>query len=151
MSAADMVTVPPLSSAGAVVERHWQQLANRRRLYTIGGLVLMVLALSGSLWFANETNAGKFFDRLPYIADFFIDLKPRDWFDPVRALFDLPSPYDDGSLKYDYPDGRIYLTQTRVRGRLVIRFQAGQFETTAEDVDMAFATIVEIARSLPSA
>ena len=48
-------------------------------------------------------------------------------------------------------DGRIYLTQTRVRGRLVVRFQAGQFETTAEDVDMAFATIVEIARSLPSA
>ena len=79
MSAADMVTVPPLSSAGAVVERHWQQLANRRRLYTVGGLVLLVLALSGSLWFANETNAGKFFDRLPYIADFFIDLKPRDW------------------------------------------------------------------------
>ncbi|NLS18968.1 aspartate aminotransferase family protein [Rhizobium sp. P40RR-XXII] len=48
-------------------------------------------------------------------------------------------------------DGRIYLTQTRVGGRLVIRFQAGQFETTAEDVDMAFVTIVEIARSLPSA
>ncbi|AYG57408.1 pyridoxal phosphate-dependent decarboxylase family protein [Rhizobium jaguaris] len=47
-------------------------------------------------------------------------------------------------------DGRIYLTQTRVGGRLVIRFQAGQFETTAEDVDMAFATIIEIARSLPS-
>ncbi|CAN7492510.1 pyridoxal-dependent decarboxylase [Rhizobium rhizogenes] len=47
-------------------------------------------------------------------------------------------------------DGRIYLTQTRVAGRLVIRFQAGQFETTAEDIDVAFATIVEIARSLPS-
>ena len=109
MSAADMVTVPPLSSAGAVVERHWQQLANRRRLYTVGGLVLLVLALSGSLWFANETNAGKFFDRLPYIADFFIDLKPRDWLDPLRALFDLPSPYDDGSLKFDYPDGRVYV------------------------------------------
>ena len=41
----------------------------------------MLLALSGSLWFANETNAGKFFDRLPYIFDFFIDLKPRDWLD----------------------------------------------------------------------
>ena len=39
----------------------------------------MLLALSGSLWFANETNAGKFFDRLPYLVDFFIDLKPRDW------------------------------------------------------------------------
>ncbi|RVA89893.1 phosphonate ABC transporter, permease protein PhnE [Mesorhizobium sp. M7A.F.Ca.CA.004.01.1.1] len=77
----------------------------------MGGLVFLLLALSGSLWFANETNAGKFFDRLPHIADFFVELKPRDWFDPVRALFDLPSPYDDGSLKFDYPEGRVYLTQ----------------------------------------
>ena len=45
-------------------------------------------------------------------------------------------------------DGRIYLTQTRVGGRLVIRFQAGQFEATAEDIDTAFGVIVEIARSL---
>ena len=95
-----------------LVERHWRDLAARRRLYTIGGLVFLFLALSGSLWFANETNAGKFFDRLPYVADFFAELKPRDWFDPVRALFDLPSPYDDGSLKFDYPEGRVYLTQS---------------------------------------
>ena len=27
----------------------------------------------------------------------------------MRALFDLPSPYDDGSLKYNYPEGRMYL------------------------------------------
>ena len=87
MSAADTAGMPPLSNAGAVVERHWQELANRRRLYTVGGLVLLVLALSGSLWFANETNAGKFFDRLPYIFDFFIDLKPRDWFESgARAV-----------------------------------------------------------------
>lgn len=48
-------------------------------------------------------------------------------------------------------DGRIYLTQTRVAGRLVIRFQAGQFEATAEDIDTAFGVIVEIARALPPA
>ena len=101
--------MPALTPEGAIVERHWQQLASRRRFYTIGGLALLLLALSGSLWFANETNAGKFFDRLPYVFDFFIDLRPRDWFDPVRALFDLPSPYEDGSLKYDYPDGRVYV------------------------------------------
>ncbi len=100
---------PPLSPTGALVERHWRELAARRRLYSVGGLILMVVALAGSLWFANETNAGKFFDRLPYLLDFFIDLKPRDWLEPVRALFDLPSPYDDGSLKYDYPDGRVYV------------------------------------------
>ena len=27
-------------------------------------------------------------------------------------MFDLPSPYDDGSLKYNYPEGRMYLTET---------------------------------------
>lgn len=45
-------------------------------------------------------------------------------------------------------DGRIYLTQTRVDGRLAIRFQAGQFETTEEDVMLAFDVITEIARGL---
>jgi aromatic-L-amino-acid decarboxylase len=45
-------------------------------------------------------------------------------------------------------DGRIYLTQTRVEGRLAIRFQAGQFETTEEDVEDAFTAIVECARRL---
>ena len=111
MSATDVYRAPALSREAATVEQHWRDLAARRRLYTIGGLVFLLLALSGSLWFANETNAGKFFDRLPHVADFFAELKPRDWFDPVRALFDLPSPYDDGSLKFDYPEGRVYLTQ----------------------------------------
>lgn len=45
-------------------------------------------------------------------------------------------------------DGRIYLTQTRVDGDLVIRFQAGQFETTEEDVKMAYDVIVELAEAL---
>lgn len=48
-------------------------------------------------------------------------------------------------------DGRIYLTQTRVAGQLVIRFQAGQFETTEADIDVAFAVIVDIARYFQSA
>jgi aromatic-L-amino-acid decarboxylase len=42
-------------------------------------------------------------------------------------------------------DGRIYLTQTRVDGKVAIRFQAGQFETTQEDVDAAFGIIRECA------
>jgi len=45
-------------------------------------------------------------------------------------------------------DGRLYLTQTRVDGRVAIRFQVGQFETTAEDVDTAFIVICDCARSL---
>jgi len=109
MSATATDLAQPLSPAGATVESHWRELAARRRLYSAGGLLLMLAALAGSLWFANETNAGKFFDRLPYLLDFFIDMKPRDWFEPARALLDLPSPYFDGSLKFDYPDGREYV------------------------------------------
>ncbi|MDH6234721.1 aromatic-L-amino-acid decarboxylase [Mesorhizobium soli] len=45
-------------------------------------------------------------------------------------------------------DGRIYLTQTRVDGRFAIRFQAGQFEATEQDVRDAFAVITEIAAML---
>ena len=43
-------------------------------------------------------------------------------------------------------DGRIYLTQTRVDGKIAIRFQAGQFEMTEADADTAFEVITEIAR-----
>ncbi|RVD40268.1 aspartate aminotransferase family protein, partial [Mesorhizobium sp. M4B.F.Ca.ET.019.03.1.1] len=43
-------------------------------------------------------------------------------------------------------DGRIYLTQTKVDGAIAIRFQAGQFEATAADVEAAFDVITEIAR-----
>lgn len=43
-------------------------------------------------------------------------------------------------------DGRIYLTQTLVKGTKAIRFQAGQFDCTAEDVALAYDVITEIAR-----
>lgn len=45
-------------------------------------------------------------------------------------------------------DGRIYLTQTRVDGQIVIRFQAGQFETTEADVMLAHDVIRDIAAGL---
>lgn len=45
-------------------------------------------------------------------------------------------------------DGRIYLTQTRVDGRVAIRFQAGQFESMADDVDIAFAAITGLAAAV---
>lgn len=94
------------------MEGHWREMHSRKRLYTWGGVIAMVVAMGASLWFANETNSGKFFDRLPHVFDFFFDFIPRDWMEPFRALFDLPSPYDDGSLKYNYDDGRIYLTDS---------------------------------------
>ncbi|THV22303.1 phosphonate ABC transporter, permease protein PhnE [Peteryoungia ipomoeae] len=105
-------TQPTLSERGARVERHWQELAAKRRLYTGFGLLLLLLAISGSLWFANETNSGKFFDRLPYFFDFIEDLVPRDGWEIWRALFDLSSPYADGSMKYNYPEGRLYITES---------------------------------------
>jgi phosphonate transport system permease protein len=101
-----------LSETGLAVERHWRELAGRRRLYTIGGVAFMIIAMAGSLWFANESNAGKFWDRLPYLFDFVGQMVPRDGWEIFRALFDLPSPYDDGSLKFNYPEGRFYLTQS---------------------------------------
>jgi len=45
-------------------------------------------------------------------------------------------------------DGRIYLTQTRVDGAYVIRFQAGAFTTTEADIDMAFEVITDLAREV---
>jgi aromatic-L-amino-acid decarboxylase len=45
-------------------------------------------------------------------------------------------------------DGRIYLTQTKVDGETGLRFQVGQFETTVEDVALAYDVIVELANLL---
>lgn len=45
-------------------------------------------------------------------------------------------------------DGRIYLTQTKLDGRTVIRFQAGQFEMEERDKDLAFEAIVDCAGKL---
>jgi aromatic-L-amino-acid decarboxylase len=43
-------------------------------------------------------------------------------------------------------DGRLYLTQTRVRGRYVIRFAIGQRTTTRQHVQAAWQLIQETAR-----
>lgn len=45
-------------------------------------------------------------------------------------------------------EGRIYLTQTNVKGQFVIRFQVGQTDTEKADVDLAFTVITDIARNL---
>jgi aromatic-L-amino-acid/L-tryptophan decarboxylase len=46
-------------------------------------------------------------------------------------------------------DGRVYLTQTRVCGRYVIRFTIGQLYTTRAHVERAWQVITEMARALP--
>ena len=42
--------------------------------------------------------------------DFIKNFVPRDPFEIFRAMFGLESPYFDGSAKYDYTAGRVYLT-----------------------------------------
>ena len=77
--------------------------------------------------------------------------------EPMLSLFSFryePQGIDDlDALNLDLvnrinDDGRIYLTQTKLDGDLVIRFQAGQFDCTEADVDMAYEVIREVAGSL---
>jgi phosphonate transport system permease protein len=106
-----MHTVAPerLPTQAETVEAHWQILAGQRRFYTILSVGILLVTVIASLWFANESNAGKFLDRIPYFFDFFKDLAPRDGWEVWRALFDLESPYYDGSFKYNYPEGSVEL------------------------------------------
>ena len=81
--------------------------------------------------------------------------------DPVLSLFSFryrrdgadPDTLNLALLTAINNDGRIYLTQTRVDGDLVIRFTAGAFSATEDDVKIAGDVIVEIARNMetPSA
>ncbi|MFP4237860.1 MAG: pyridoxal phosphate-dependent decarboxylase family protein [Rhodosalinus sp.] len=71
--------------------------------------------------------------------------------EPLLSLFTFRLAGDDAEartlalLQRINDDGRIYLTQTKVDGQLVIRFQAGQFCAEARDFDTAFDTITELA------
>lgn len=76
---------------------------------------------------------------------------------PVLSLFTFrfaPAGHDDlDTLNQRLvdavnDDGRIYITQTRTAGKLVIRFQAGQVNATKEDVLFAYDVIKEIAAGL---
>lgn len=90
-------------------------------------------------------------DRLKAESDFEITTNPMWSLWTFRYAPPGSTDLDDLNLRLVNAindDGRIYLTQTRVDGDLVIRFQAGQFETTQADVQMAFDVITEIARSL---
>jgi aromatic-L-amino-acid decarboxylase len=76
--------------------------------------------------------------------------------EPVLSLFTFRYAPDGGDaealtqalLAAVNDDGRIYLTQTRVAGDYVIRFQAGQFDATKADIDMAYDVITELAANL---
>lgn len=71
--------------------------------------------------------------------------------EPVLSLFTfrLAGRPDDAQIAFVNrinDDGRIYITQTRVDGRIAIRFQVGQFDATEADVAMAGDVIHELSQ-----
>ncbi len=103
------LTEPGMSDAARDVTKAWKRLAVERRIYTVIGVVLLLAALSASVWFADSSNAGHFFDRLPHLFDFVSWLIPNDWNDVWRALFDIKSPHDNGTEEFNFPLGRVYV------------------------------------------
>jgi len=99
-----------LGPAAATIMRHYQQQVRQRRIYSVLAIVVFLAILVASMNFANEANSGKFIERLPYMFDFLKSFLPDSPLEIFRAMFDLPSPYADGSLKYDYTADRIYLS-----------------------------------------
>jgi phosphonate transport system permease protein len=85
----------------------WDRMVSRRRFYTVLGLVILLAAFVGSVRFADESNAGHFFERLPHLFDFLSWLIPKDWTDVWRALFDIASPNDKGGEEFNFAKGRV--------------------------------------------
>ncbi|WP_454853226.1 phosphonate ABC transporter, permease protein PhnE [Rhizobium binxianense] len=87
----------------------WDRMVSRRRFYTVLGLVILLAAFVSSMRFADESNAGHFFERLPHLFDFLSWLIPKDWTDVWRALFDIASPNDKGGEEFNFAKGRVYV------------------------------------------
>jgi len=101
-------TQPQLQSSHDIAES-WRKVVACRRLYTGLGLLVLFIAFVGSVRFADESNAGHFFDRLPHLFDFLSWLVPKDWSDVWRALFDIASPNDKGGQEFNFDLGRVYI------------------------------------------
>lgn len=98
-----------IGPGGTLVLGHYRRQLARRRVYTGIAIAIFAVVLGASLDFANAANSGKFFERLPYLFDFITHFVPDSPMEVVRAMFDLPSPYADGSQKYDYTSQRVYI------------------------------------------
>jgi phosphonate transport system permease protein len=92
-----------------LIYRHYRSQLRLKRLYSVIALVVFAVVLGAALNFANAANSGKFFERLPYMFDFLKTFVPNDPLEIFRAMFDLESPYADGSQKFDYVSDRHYL------------------------------------------
>ncbi|WP_117192949.1 phosphonate ABC transporter, permease protein PhnE [Rhizobium terrae] len=101
-----------LAESSRTILDHYQSQVRTRRIYTVVSIVVFVIVLALSLDFANDANSGKFFERLPYFFDFIKSFVPDSPLEIFRAMFDLPSPYSDGSIKYDYTSDRIWITDS---------------------------------------
>jgi aromatic-L-amino-acid decarboxylase len=69
--------------------------------------------------------------------------------EPVLSLFTFRLAGQDDAAQLAFvnrvnDDGRIYLTQTKVDGRMVVRFQVGQFDANEDDVRVAGDVIREL-------
>ena len=70
--------------------------------------------------------------------------------EPVLSLFTFALKGADEAAMIDFvtrvnDDGRIYVTQGRTGGRLVVRFQAGSFACTEADVRLAGTVLRDLA------
>jgi phosphonate transport system permease protein len=99
-------TQPHVQTSTQIVDS-WTRTVVRRRFYTIVGLLILLAAFVSSVRFADESNAGHFFDRLPHLFDFLNWLIPKEWSDVWRALFDIASPNDKGGEEYNFALGRV--------------------------------------------
>ena len=70
--------------------------------------------------------------------------------EPILSLFTFRLVGADDTAQIDFvnrinDDGRIYITQTKVDGRIAIRFQIGQFDVTEADILFAYDVMCEMA------
>ncbi|AHF86415.1 phosphonate ABC transporter permease [Rhizobium leguminosarum bv. trifolii WSM1689] len=101
-----------LQEGSRTILDHYQSQVRTRRIYTVVSIVVFLIILGASLDFANGANSGKFFERLPYFFDFMKSFVPDSPLEIFRAMFDLPSPFSDGSIKYDYTSDRVWITDS---------------------------------------
>jgi phosphonate transport system permease protein len=102
------MTTTDMQPTGHEIGATWQRMVAKRRLYTLIGLAILLFAFVSSVRFADESNAGHFFERLPHLFDFLSWLIPKEWTDVWRALFDIASPNDKGGEEYNFAKGRVY-------------------------------------------
>jgi phosphonate transport system permease protein len=107
MTTADMHSHMPRTTRD--IGNAWDRMVAKRRLYTLIGLAILLFAAVSSAQYADEANAGHFFERLPHLFDFLSWLIPKDWADVWRALFDIASPNHTGGEEYNFADGRVYV------------------------------------------